>query len=92
MILKHRNTSFRRKTVKVAHKVKVHYEKRKPQKAQCAGCGRVLMGVPRERPYKMRHMGKTVKRPERPYGGVLCSICTRQKMMEKAQAIALQGV
>ncbi len=63
----------------------LHYEKRKPSKAKCAGCGKVLAGVPRERPFKMQRLGKTQKRPERPYGGVLCSACTRRKIIAKAR-------
>ncbi len=65
-------------------KTAVHYKKRKPKKAHCAGCGAELKGVPRERPYKMQNMPKTAKRPERPYGGVLCSKCTRNKLKQEA--------
>jgi large subunit ribosomal protein L34e len=63
-----------------------HYEKRKPSAAHCSECGAKLHGVPRERPYRMQNMPKTAKRPERPYGGVLCSKCARQKIMEEAHA------
>ncbi|MBR9690907.1 50S ribosomal protein L34e [Candidatus Woesearchaeota archaeon] len=62
----------------------VHYTPRKPKVAKCADCGDALKGVPRARPVKMQNMPKTHKRPERPYGGVLCSKCTRKKI--KAQA------
>ena len=48
-------------------------------------CKAILKGVPRERPYKMRTMAKTKKRPERPYGGVLCSKCMREIFKEKAR-------
>jgi len=58
----------------------IHYVKRKPKIAKCAVCGKPLSGIPRERPYKMSTMAKTKKRPERPYGGVLCSKCTREKI------------
>jgi large subunit ribosomal protein L34e len=61
------------------------FKKRKPSKAKCSKCGKVLAGVPRERPYKMQRLPKTKKRPERPYGGVLCSACTRLKMLAKAR-------
>ncbi|MEB3846682.1 MAG: 50S ribosomal protein L34e [Desulfurococcales archaeon] len=53
----------------------VHYEKRRPGPARCARCGRPLNGVPRLRPNKLRGLSKTSKRPERPYGGVLCPQC-----------------
>jgi large subunit ribosomal protein L34e len=62
-----------------------HYRKRKPAKAKCSKCGKLLAGVPRERPYKMQKLAKTKKRPERPYGGALCSACTRQKIVADAR-------
>ena len=71
-------------------KTKKVYLKRKPGKAQCADCGAYLKGVPRERPYKMQNMPKTKKRPERPYGGMLCSKCTRKKIIGQTRAISKQ--
>lgn len=68
--------------------VVIHYKKRKPKLARCGGCGAVLKGVPRERPFKMQKMAKTKKRPERPYGGVLCSKCTRALIIKKARKIS----
>ncbi len=62
-----------------------HHTLRKPKAAKCATCGDVLKGVPRERPIKMQSLPKTHKRPERPYGGVLCSKCTRAKIKAIAQ-------
>ncbi|MCF7862046.1 50S ribosomal protein L34e [Candidatus Woesearchaeota archaeon] len=67
-----------------------HYEKRKPQIAHCGGCGRPLSGVPRERPSDLKRIPKTQRRPQRPYGGVLCTICTRQKMVKMARNIELE--
>jgi len=66
--------------------VKIHYEKRMPSKQKCGSCGKVLMGVLRARPYKMRTSPKTKKRPSRPYGGVLCSKCTRELIKEKIRS------
>lgn len=63
----------------------LHYKKQKPQPAKCGNCGTNLKGVPREFPFRMRKMPKTFKRPERPYGGVLCSRCMRAKILEKAR-------
>ncbi len=62
-------------------KTVIHYEPRKPKKAHCASCGAVLKGVLRERPYKMQNIPKTKKRPSRPYGGMLCSRCMREKIL-----------
>lgn len=82
-----RSRSYRRVKVRVTKSTVTRYLKRKPKAAHCASCGAVLSGVPRERPYKMQNMPKTMKRPERPYGGVLCSKCTRQKIKESARQV-----
>lgn len=63
----------------------LHYKKQKPQPAKCGNCGTNLKGVPREFPFRMRKMPKTFKRPERPYGGVLCSKCMRARILEKTR-------
>lgn len=64
----------------------LQHKKRNPSQAKCGKCGAKLSGVPRERPYKMARMPKTLKRPERPYGGNLCSKCMRQTVKAKARA------
>lgn len=87
MQLKHKNRSFRRVIVKLANRLTVHYKRNKPKKAHCSNCGGKLAGVPRERPYKMRNMPKTAKRPERPFGGKLCSKCLRAEMKSKARSL-----
>jgi len=87
MALKHKNRTFRRVLKKLASRVTIHYKKRNPAKAKCGDCGKPLKGVPRARPFKMQNMAKTQKRPERPYGGNLCSKCMRAKMTEKARSL-----
>ena len=64
----------------------VHYRSRKPKKAHCAKCSKQLAGVPRELPAKMANLPKTAKRPERPYGGVLCSACMRSVIRNKTRS------
>ena len=64
-------------------RISVQYKKRKPNAAKCGNCGAVLKGIPRLNPIKMRNLAKTMRRPQRPYGGVLCSKCLRNKMIEK---------
>jgi large subunit ribosomal protein L34e len=71
-------------------RTKLHYRQRKPSKAICASCKKQLSGVPRELPAKMRNLPKSAKRPERPYGGTLCSVCTRKLMQQKARGGAAQ--
>ena len=71
-----RSRSLRRiKVVTPGGRRVVHYERRRPGPARCARCGRPLNGVPRLRPSRLRKLSKTAKRPERPYGGVLCPSC-----------------
>ena len=81
---RHKSRTLRRKQVRTpGGKTTQRYLKRKPKIAKCGNCGAKLAGVPRERPYKIENLPKTKKRPERPYGGVLCSKCMRQKIKEE---------
>lgn len=81
-IVRHRTRKLRRVYRRTpSGKTVIHFRKRKPQKAKCSKCGDILKGVPRERPYKMQRLAKTKKRPERPYGGVLCSRCMRRLLI-----------
>jgi large subunit ribosomal protein L34e len=81
-----RSRSFRRVFRKVpGGRTSLHYKQRKPKSAHCADCRAVLKGTIRERPYKMRAIAKTKKRPQRPFGGMLCSRCMRLRMIEKAR-------
>ncbi len=66
-----------------ASRVVVRYKKRKPSVSKCSECGANLQGTLRERPYKMSNLPKTKKRPERPYGGTLCSKCMRRKIISQ---------
>ena len=63
----------------------LHYEKKKPGKARCSRCGAMLAGIPNKRAVNMQNMGKTEKRPSRPYGGMLCSRCMRALLKEKVR-------
>lgn len=81
-----KSRTFRRVKVKTpGGETKVHYKRRKPSKAKCSECGKTLAGTARELPGKMKKLPKTKKRPTRPYGGKLCTQCTRRKMLEKAR-------
>lgn len=83
---KQKSRTMARKQVRTpAARVVTHHVLRKPAKATCAACGTTLKGVPRARPNELRSMPKTMRRPERPYGGVLCSACTRAKMKDAAR-------
>jgi len=83
---RHRTKSVRRVFRKTpGGKTVLTYRKNKPNKAKCASCKDVLKGIIRERPYKMAKARKTQKRPERPFGGNLCTKCLRVKIKEEAR-------
>ena len=84
---KHRSRSFRRVYVRTpGSRTTIHYRKRKPSKAKCGSCGAALKGIARERPSKIKNLPKTQKRPERPFGGVLCTKCMRIKFKAMARS------
>ena len=79
---KHKSRSLRRVQTKIpSGKTVQRYEKRNPSKAKWGECGAELSGIPRGRPHEMQNMAKTKKRPERPYGGYLCTQCARKKII-----------
>ena len=81
-----RSRSLRKVFRKVSGgRVSLHYKKKKPKAARCGNCRALLKGTPRELPFKMRSMAKTKKRPERPFGGVLCSKCMRKEIINKVR-------
>jgi large subunit ribosomal protein L34e len=84
---KHRSGRFRKVQRKTPGSRNVqHYEERKSKLPRCASCGVTLKGIPRLSASKGRHLGKTKKRPERPFGGMLCSACARRRLIQKARA------
>ena len=85
---KHKSGRFRKVFVKTPGKNVVHFRERKPSKTICGSCKKPLLGVPRDRPAVMAKVPKTARRPERPYGGVYCSKCTRQLLKEQARGDA----
>lgn len=63
----------------------LRYKRKKSNKHVCAECGSILNGVPRGRPYEINKLSKSQKRPTRPYGGYLCSKCTRKNYKNEAR-------
>lgn len=81
---RNRNATFRHRASpggKPARKKKSD----KPSKARCALCAKVLGGVPCRSPAGLAKLAKTEKRPERPFGGVLCSQCLSQVIRDKVR-------
>lgn len=62
-----------------------HYEKRNPPLAKCGNCGIELKGLIRARPTKMKTLGISKKRVDRPFGGHLCSGCSRKLIKNEAR-------
>jgi len=81
-----KSRTLRRVKIRTPNGTKTVYKHRKPSKPICGKCGVNLKGVPRARKSEIVNMPKTAKRPERPYGGVLCSKCTRALLKEKIRA------
>jgi len=83
---KHKSRTLRRVFVKLpSGKIKLHYRKRKLSAKRCKECGKILPGIPKLIQSKFRRLPKTKKRPQRPYGGVLCSSCMRKKIISQVE-------
>jgi large subunit ribosomal protein L34e len=83
-----RSRSLRKIKVKTpGSRVVIHYKKKKPKVGHCSKCGATLKGMLRLREVDMRNTAKTKKRPERPYGGVLCTKCMRSLFKQKAKSL-----
>ena len=67
-------------------KTAMHYKLKKPSAHKCGVCGNVLKGTVRERPGKLKNVPKNQRRPDRPYGGVLCSKCSRSVIRAQARS------
>ncbi len=89
---KFRSRSLRRVYVRTTKgKSVIHYERRKPGKPQCSDCGDYLKGVASGITFKVKKLSKTQRRPERPYGGVLCGSCMRKVMINKARSMVVKN-
>lgn len=86
-----RSRTLRRVFKKTATATVLTYKRRRPGKAICGMCKKPLAGVLRDIVCKMQNTPKTCKRPERPYGGVLCSSCSRKVIARKAKEILKNG-
>jgi len=85
---RYKSRSSRRKQVKTKTGTKTRYESRNTSKPTCPKTGQVLNGVPRGKQNNIRKLGKSQKRPQRPFGGVLSSQAMRKKMKERARRMA----
>ncbi|MCC6030801.1 MAG: 50S ribosomal protein L34e [Desulfurococcales archaeon] len=67
----------------------IHYERRKHFIPRCARCGSILSGVPRD-PVDLRRLPKSMKRPERIFGGVLCHKCVEEILKSYIRSMVSQ--
>ena len=56
----------------------IHTKPKKTSKKKCALCSAVLPGVARGRKIEIKRLAKSKMVPKRPFGGVLCSKCSRK--------------
>ena len=86
--VRYRSRTFRRVFVRVpGGSAVLHYRRRKNAPAQCAECGANLPGVPRGTKTEVMKLPRSARRPERPFGGMLCSACTRRVIVARARAL-----
>ena len=65
----------------------IHTRRGKVNTASCSDCGEKLSGVPTGNKFKISKLPKTKKRPERPFGGVLCGSCLKKIIKEKLRML-----
>ena len=75
----------RKKIVTPGGKNKIHYINRGPKTPSCALCHRQLHGVPRANKVISKNLNKVQKRPERIYGGYLCSQCLKEQLKKSVR-------
>lgn len=66
------------------------FKSKKPSKPACGLCGSPLQAVPNRIPSEMGKLALTQKRPQRPFGGVLCSSCATRVI--KVEALLKAGL
>ena len=83
----HRTSYIIKKKIRTpGGRLSVHYERKKPGPARCARCGKILQGVVSGRPKQVRKTALTRKRPNRYFGGVLCSSCLAELIKAAARS------
>jgi large subunit ribosomal protein L34e len=66
-------------------KSKIFATRKTPKKARCTISGEILHSTPRTKGAKDRTIPKSLRRPERPYGGNLSSRALKNLLIEKAR-------
>lgn len=74
---KHKTGRYRRLNVKTSSGNSLKYKVKKSNVAKCMNCNQTLFGVLNAKQVHHAKFSKTLKVPSRPFGGNLCSACTR---------------
>jgi len=62
-----------------------YYDYKLHSRHVCAICHEFLHGKPRVRSAGMKKLGKSERKPERPFGGMLCPRCSRRVISLRAK-------
>ncbi|RLG53031.1 MAG: 50S ribosomal protein L34e [Thermoproteota archaeon] len=78
---RYRSRSLKRRFIRTpGGRTVVHYKKKRHSYAKCAVCKGRLNAVPTGPRVEIRKLPKSMRRPNRPYGGYLCPKCLREKI------------
>jgi large subunit ribosomal protein L34e len=69
------------------NRLATYYVKRSIKKPVCGVCGSFLQGMQHGSQDKLNKLSKTQRRPERAFGGVLCSKCSRERIKATARGL-----
>jgi len=83
---RHMSTSLKKARVRTpGGRIVVRYNYKKHSKHLCAICKNELHGKPTGRPVEIGRLAKSERRPERPFGGMLCSTDSRMILSYRAK-------
>ncbi|MEM2994726.1 MAG: 50S ribosomal protein L34e [Candidatus Bathyarchaeia archaeon] len=66
---------------------KLHFKQKPSALSRCASCGKLLLGIPRVTPSKIRKLNRTKRRVWRPFGGYLCHNCLKNSLKQAIRAV-----
>ncbi|MBI2546852.1 MAG: 50S ribosomal protein L34e [Candidatus Aenigmarchaeota archaeon] len=70
-----------------AGKIRIYQIDEKPARVICANCKMPLQGIKKSTKSEFKKLSASEKGPERPYGGYLCSGCSREIFKEKIRSV-----
>jgi len=65
------------------NRLSIVIKRMKPKIARCGNCGKELQGIKKLSTNKFKNLAKSKKRPNRAYGGNLCSKCSREEILRR---------